>query len=71
MEFSLPDGRIIRDINAVPDELNREVVFVTFEDPDGTLTAELMHPVDATELLQQFEVEQLAATFEQHANMRR
>ncbi len=62
------DGRTIREIKAVPDELNRESVFVTFEEPDGSISTELMHPVDVTALLKQRETGYLSDAFEVMVN---
>ena len=62
------DGRPIRDIKAVPDELNREAIFVTFEEEDGSLATVLMHPVDITALLKQREADNVSYTFEIIAN---
>lgn len=62
------ETRIIRDIQAVPDLLNREGVLVTFEEPDGDLRTELMHPTDITALLEQIEAGYLSDAFEVMAN---
>jgi hypothetical protein len=58
----------IRNISAVPDALNREMVQITYINDEGKEVTEMVNPIDATEILQNQTGETMASLFEHHAN---